>query len=149
MLRDTRIPGAHRPDVAGPAARALQRRGSTSHRAYPRRAPDGKLLGLLVHDARDEAQVSSYLAERRHREAGRLSLSADAQWPHPDAASVEGATDVVIFQRYAIDINRFEQKADGSFLLRPRERTTSELLNPDPKDPSLEAWSRPLSFRIA
>lgn len=100
------------------------------------RAPDGTLLGLLVHDARDEKQINSYLADR-----GTIVKQGEAAYLVMEGGhilrqqAVGAAPDVVAFERYAVDVNRFEQKADAGFVLRPRERPTTELLSPDPKDP--------------
>ena len=100
------------------------------------RASDGTLLGLLVHDARDEKQVTSYLSERaalvRQGQSVFLMMEKGHIMRRQDAA---GAADVVVFDRYAVDINRFEQKADQSLLVKPRERPTPELIWPDPNDP--------------
>jgi lipopolysaccharide export system permease protein len=98
------------------------------------KAQDGRLLGLLIHDARNPAQVSSYLAEsgyivKQGPAAYLLMSNGHILRSQPNAAS-----DVIMFERYAVDINRFEQKTDSSFQLRPTERTTDELINPDPND---------------
>ena len=100
------------------------------------RASDGELLGLLMHDARDAAQVSSYLAESGYI----VKQGASAYLLMKNGHVIrEGATsappDVVAFERYAVDINRFEQKAEQSFSLRPREWYTTELWSPNPNDP--------------
>jgi lipopolysaccharide export system permease protein len=99
------------------------------------RAADGTLLGLLIHDARDESQPASYLAE-----TGLLVRQGAAAYllmrnGHILRKAAEGTgTDIVAFDRYAVDLNRFEQKPDQGLTLRPRERQTTELLNPDPED---------------
>jgi lipopolysaccharide export system permease protein len=104
------------------------------------RAPDGKLLGLLVHDARQDAQSSSYLAEQATlvKQGGAVYLLME-NGHIVRSSGVNASPDVVLFERYAIDINRFEQKADAGFALRPRERTTEELFNPDPNDAYFKA----------
>ncbi len=100
------------------------------------RSDDGTLIGLLIHDARDEKQATSYLAERgsivKQGQAVYLLMENGHILRKPAA---DGPADVVVFQRYAVDINRFEQKADVGLLIRPRERLSHELLNPYPKDP--------------
>jgi lipopolysaccharide export system permease protein len=104
------------------------------------RAGDGALLGLLIHDGRDEKQVNSYLAER-----GTLVRQGTAAFlvmenGHIVRRVTDGpGADIVAFQRYVVDINRFEQKADQGLVLRPRDRTTLELLAPDPNDPIWQA----------
>ncbi len=99
------------------------------------RAPDGELLGLLMHDARDPAQVSSYLAESGYivkQGASAYLLMKNGHIVRELANNPQ--PDVVLFQRYAVDINRFEQKAEQSLVLRPREWTTLELLKPSATD---------------
>ena len=47
------------------------------------RAPNGELLGLMMHDARDPKQVVTYLAERgRIIKQGGAGLPAHGQGPH-------------------------------------------------------------------
>lgn len=100
------------------------------------RAADGQLLGLLMHDGRDPNQVSSYLAETGYLVKQGASVYLLMQNGNILREGVAGAPpDVVAFDRYAIDINRFEQKAEQSFTLRPREWYTSELLAPNVQDP--------------
>jgi lipopolysaccharide export system permease protein len=99
------------------------------------RAPDGELLGLLMHDARDPAQVSSYLAESGYivkQGASAYLLMKNGHIVRELANNPQ--PDVVLFQRYAVDINRFEQKAEQSLVLRPREWTTRELIAPSAAD---------------
>ena len=100
------------------------------------RAPDGTMLGLLVHDARDDKQATTYLAETAHmvRQGPSVFLLMENGHILRKQDTVEAA-DVVVFDRYAVDINRFEQKAETSLLIKPRERTTAELFDPDPNDP--------------
>src|SRR5262249_57078091 len=47
----------------------------------------------------------------------------------------EAAPQIIAFDRYAVDLNQLEQRTDQIVVLRPRERYTGELLNPDPNDP--------------
>jgi lipopolysaccharide export system permease protein len=101
------------------------------------RSPDGKLLGMLMHDARDPKQVSSYLAE-----TGTIIKQTNSVYLLMEKGhilrrtSVDTAPDIVIFDKYAVDIQRFDQKNDPSTVVRPpRERTTADLLNPNPEDP--------------
>ena len=100
------------------------------------RAADGELRGLLVHDQRDPAQVSSYLAESGYIVKQGASAYLLMQKGNIIREGASGAPpDVVVFDRYAVDINRFEQKAEQTFVLRPREWYTDELLNPNVEDP--------------
>ncbi len=104
------------------------------------RAPDGELLGLLMHDARDPTQISSYLAESGYIIKQGISAYLLMKNGHViRETATSGQPDVVAFQRYAVDINRFEQKAEQSLSFRPREWTTAELLNPSPTDPGYKS----------
>jgi lipopolysaccharide export system permease protein len=104
------------------------------------RAPDGELLGLLMHDARDPAQISSYLAESGYiikQGASAFLLMKNGHIVRELANNPQ--PDVVLFQRYAVDINRFEQKAEQALSFRPREWTTAELLSPSASDPGYKS----------
>ena len=103
------------------------------------RAADGELLGLLMHDARDATQVSSYLAESGYIVKQGASAYLLMRNGHIVRETAAAPADVVAFERYAVDINRFEQKAEQSFSLRPREWYTNELWSPDPDDPLYKA----------
>jgi lipopolysaccharide export system permease protein len=101
------------------------------------RGTDGTMLGLLVSDARDDKTTTSYLAEtaRMVRQGESMFLVMNKGHILRKTAGA-GAAEVVVFERYAVDINRFDQKADagGVAPLKPRERPTDELLYPDPND---------------
>ncbi len=97
------------------------------------RTPDGQLLGLLVHDTRNPAQIQSYLSERGAvvnqngtafltMENGHILRSNGFRQP----------TQIISFSTYTVDLDRFEQKSQESFELKPREYYLDDLLNPDP-----------------
>jgi lipopolysaccharide export system permease protein len=92
------------------------------------RSADGKLLGLLLNDARDPKDIKSYLAEtgsiiKRDKAAYLLMQNGHIL----RQGSATAAADIITFDRYAVDINRFEQRGDGGTELRPREMSTPEL----------------------
>jgi lipopolysaccharide export system permease protein len=96
----------------------------------------GELLGLLMHDARDPKTVSSYLSE-----TGHLVKQGDSTFLLMEKGHIvrrtEGdrAAEIIAFERYAVDLKRFEQKdAAAQQYTRPRERYTSELMYPPPND---------------
>lgn len=100
------------------------------------RAPNGELLGLMMHDARDPKQIVTYLSERA------LIIKQDGQaYLRMDKGHIvrrlenEAAPQIIAFERYAVDANQLEQRADQVNYVRPRQRYTSELLAPDPNDP--------------
>jgi lipopolysaccharide export system permease protein len=100
------------------------------------RAPNGELLGLLLHDARDPKQVASYLAERAQIIKQRGEEYLRMQSGH----IVRGVDDgkppqIIAFTEYVIDLNQLDQKAGISEVgVRPRERYTGDLLLPAADD---------------
>src|SRR5262245_29083298 len=99
------------------------------------RGPGGELLGLMMHDARDPKQVVTYLAER-----GLIIKQAGMAYLRMDKGHIvrrlenEHNPQIVAFDRYAVDLNQLEQRVDQANQLRPRERSTAELIWPDPDD---------------
>lgn len=101
------------------------------------RTPDGDLVGLIVHDARNREQIMTYLAKR-----GRIVRDGDdaflvmqsGQIHRKQANEKDESVQIVEFDRYIFDISQFGPK---SILeeLKPRERYLGELLNPAPDDP--------------
>lgn len=100
------------------------------------RTPDGELKGLLMHDARDPAQVSSYLAE-----SGRIIRQGNATYMLMSEGHIlrrtgkEQPAEIIVFDRYALDIQRFEQRDVAGLVTRPREHYTPALMFPSPNDP--------------
>ena len=100
------------------------------------RAPTGELLGLMMHDARDPKQIVTYLAE-----TGLIIKQAGTAYLRMDRGHIirrledDAAPQIIAFDRFAVDINQFEQRADQVVVVRPRERYTGELVDPDPNDP--------------
>jgi lipopolysaccharide export system permease protein len=96
------------------------------------REPNGELLGLLLHDARDPKQVASYLAERaqilKQRGAAFLRMEKGHIVRHVEN---EKAPQIIEFAEYTVDLNELEQRQDLSQFVRPRERYTTELLRAD------------------
>jgi lipopolysaccharide export system permease protein len=114
--------------------------GLTIHIAE--RAGNGDLLGLMIHDARDQTQVMTYLAEQ-----GRIMKQADGrgmlimrnghiQRQNDKSRSVN----IVVFDSYIFDISQFGPK-EGARDFKPRERFMDELLNPDVNDPYYQSNS--------
>jgi lipopolysaccharide export system permease protein len=102
------------------------------------RAPNGELLGLLLHDARDPKQVASYLSER----AQIIKQRGDEYLRMQNGHIVRGADDskapqIIAFTEYVIDLNQLDQRPEMAEVgLRPRERYTGELLRPAADDPA-------------
>lgn len=95
------------------------------------RAMNGELIGLLMHDTRDKTQAQSYLAERGQivkqdptaylvMSTGHIIRRSDPKEP----------PQIIAFDKYAVDLDRFEAQDDGEGELKPRERYFSELYDP-------------------
>ncbi len=111
------------------------------------RALNGELLGLIVHDTRDKAQSQSYLAERGiivKRQPSNYLVMSDGHIVR--RTDKDEPAQIVAFDKYAVDLDRFEKKLDGdNDDLKPRERYLSELLHPQANSQSY--ISSPGKFR--
>jgi lipopolysaccharide export system permease protein len=99
------------------------------------RSPTGDLLGLLVHDERDNKQVMSYLADRGRiisNDDGAYLVMFDGHVQRYEPQSSDKGVQIVAFDQYVLNISDFSPKDTESKDLQPRERYLSELINPDP-----------------
>jgi lipopolysaccharide export system permease protein len=102
---------------------------------YRERGANGALLGIFMQDRRDPDQISTYIAER-----GETAESGDQSYLVLEKGSVQrqskGDRDpaIVVFQRYALDLSQFGSTDEGA-PLKPRERSTIELLTASKSDP--------------
>jgi lipopolysaccharide export system permease protein len=99
------------------------------------RSPTGDLLGLLVHDERDDNQLMSYLADRGRiisNDDGAYLVMFDGHVHHYEKKSPDQGVQIVAFDQYIFNISDLNPKDAGSSELRPRERYLSDLLNPGP-----------------
>jgi len=99
------------------------------------RSPTGDLLGLLVHDERDDKLVMSYLAERGRiisNNDGAYLVMFDGHVHRYEVKDPSKGVQIVAFDQYVLNISDFSAKDTSSKELRPRERYLSELLKPDP-----------------
>ena len=100
------------------------------------RSPTGDLLGLLVHDERDDKQLMSYLADRGRiisNDDGAYLVMFDGHVHRYETKCPDQGVQIVAFDQYLLNISDLNPKDTGSKELRPRERYLGELLNPDPK----------------
>jgi lipopolysaccharide export system permease protein len=98
------------------------------------RAPNGDILGLIMHDTRSGKSAMSYLAERGQivkQESGSYLIMSGGHVLSQDDRKAPPR--IVAFDRYALDLDAFDQKISDDKDLRPRERYYSELINPDPE----------------
>jgi lipopolysaccharide export system permease protein len=102
---------------------------------YREHGADGSLRGVFMQDRRDPAHITSYIAER-----GRTIEKNGANYLVLDEGSYQrpatgGDSAIVTFKDYTIDLTQFAHQEETS--KRPRERSTAELLTPDPNDQSM------------
>lgn len=106
---------------------------------YRERGPNGELMGVFIQDRRDPERISSYLAEK-----GVTAEIDSHSYLVLDKGSIQrrqpNARDaaIVAFERYAIDLSQFGGKGDETY--KPRERTTMELILPDPDDQQVQKF---------
>lgn len=105
---------------------------------YRERAPNGDMHGLFIQDRREPTKTSTYIAEAgRTIEMGAQNYlvleKGSIQRQSPD--SLDPA--IIVFERYAIDLAQFSPEEGGP--VRPRERSTLELLRRDPNEPMVRA----------
>ena len=104
---------------------------------YRERGPDGSLRGILMEDRRDPNHISSYVAA-----TGQTWSNEDNNYLVLNDGSIQrhqpGGKDaaIIVFQRYALDLAQFGSEGEGA-PLRPRERSTGDLMHPDMKDPAV------------
>ena len=103
---------------------------------YRQRGADRSLNGVFMQDRRDSAHITTYIAERGQtidRNGATYLVLSNGSYQRPQAA---GDSAIVTFEDYTIDLSQFISRAEAS--KRPRERTTAELISPDPNDPTLQ-----------
>ncbi len=117
--------------VIQPGAFSSPEQGLTFH--IRERAPNGELMGLIVHDTRNKELNQSYLAER-----GLIIERDPSNYLVMSKGHIVRRTDkdepaqIIAFEKYAVDLDQFEKKIDEDGEdLKPRERYLSELINPE------------------
>lgn len=99
------------------------------------RAENGDLIGLMIHDERDESQIMTYLAEKgqiiKQDDGTALLIMQDGHIQRQNSKDAD--VNIVTFERYIFDLSQFGPK-EGARDYKPRERYLGELLFPDPKD---------------
>ena len=101
------------------------------------RSMSGDLLGLLVHDERDEKQVMSYLAERGRiitNDEGSYLVMFEGYVHRYNSEDADKNVQIVAFDQNMLDISEFSPKDNAGKYLRPREQYISDLISPDMND---------------
>ncbi len=110
------------------------------------RALNGELLGLVMHDTRDKKLAQSYLAEH-----GVIVKQPPSAYLVMTAGHIVRRTDpneppqIIAFDKYAVDLDKFETQENENSEYKPRERYFSELYNPGPDSALFK--SQPGQFR--
>jgi lipopolysaccharide export system permease protein len=117
-------------------------KGITFH--FREKSGGGTMVGILIHDGRDPARQTTYLAERGQIvEQGKSAyiVLEEGSVHRRQANARENA--IVAFERYAIDLDQFGGDG-GNVVYKPRERTTWELLN----TPADDAYAKLIAGRF-
>jgi lipopolysaccharide export system permease protein len=130
--------------VIQPGAFSSPEQGLTFH--IRERDPNGELLGLIVHDTRNKELNQSYLAERgvivERPPSNYLFMSKGHIVRRNDK---DEPAQIIVFEKYAVDLDQFEKKLSEDEDLKPRERYLGELLHPEATSNSYR--SAPGKFR--
>ena len=105
------------------------------------RSLNGDLLGLLVHDERDDKQVMSYLAERGRiitNDEGSYLVMFDGYVHRYNSEDKNQNVQIVAFDQNMLDLSEFAPKDTTGNDVRPREMYFSDLLSPDMNDKAVQ-----------
>jgi lipopolysaccharide export system permease protein len=125
--------------VIQPGRFSSPERGLTFH--IRDRSPNGDLLGLLVHDERDDKQVMSYLADRGRiitNDEGSYLVMLGGYVQRYNTSKDDKNVQIVAFDQNMLDLSEFGPKDVSGKDLKPRETYISDLLNPDLTNPAIQ-----------
>ncbi|WP_018261031.1 LPS export ABC transporter permease LptF [Methylobacterium sp. WSM2598] len=133
-LRDllTRVRGDFIANVVQEGQFTSLDNGITFH--FRERAPGGVLLGIFMQDRREAGRSVTYLAERGQALDldGQTYLVLEKGSIHRQQQNSRDAS-IISFARYAVDLAAFTPP-DTDTVYKPRERSTAQLLFPDPNE---------------
>ncbi len=115
---------------------------------YRERGPGGALLGIFMQDRRDAGRINTYIAE-----SGLTVSNNKDNYLILEKGSMQRQTAsdrdpvIVAFERYAIDLSQFGEEGEGA-PLKPRERSTKALLEPNLADPYVRANLGPMRSEL-
>jgi len=104
------------------------------------RALNGDLYGLVVDDRRKPDEAQSYLAEIAQivKQDDTAYLIMTNGHIHRRAPG-DDAAQIIAFEKYIVDLDRFDKRQSNKFDYKPRERYYHELINPDENDTYYQA----------
>ncbi|ACA19424.1 permease YjgP/YjgQ family protein [Methylobacterium sp. 4-46] len=133
-LRDllTRVRGDFIANVVQEGQFTSLDNGITFH--FRESAPGGVLLGIFMQDRREAGRSVTYLAERGQALDldGQTYLVLEKGSIHRQQQNSRDAS-IISFARYAVDLAAFTPP-DTDTVYKPRERSTAQLLFPDPNE---------------
>ena len=114
------------------------------------RSQNGELLGLIMQDQRKPPQSQAFLANR----GVIVKQGEDAYLVMTDGHIInrnkpKEPPQIIVFDRYAVDLDQFEPKTAGTYIYKPRERYFSELMWPDTTTASFKKSAGFFPRRIA
>src|SRR5271157_241496 len=100
---------------------------------YRDRGPGGELLGIFMNDTREQGQNNVYRSE-----TGIAAKLGDQNFLVLETGTIQrqdkdAKPAMIVFDSYALDLAHFGSRGDGA-PLRPRERSTSSLMEIDAND---------------
>src|SRR6185437_8149247 len=105
------------------------------------RSLNGDLLGLLVHDERNDKQVMSYLAERGRivtNDEESYLVMFDGYVHRYNSEDKNQNVQIVAFDQNMLDLSEFAPKDTTGTDVRPREMYFSDLLSPNMTDKAIQ-----------
>ncbi|MCH9807343.1 MAG: LPS export ABC transporter permease LptF [Alphaproteobacteria bacterium] len=130
--------------VMQPGSFTTPEKGLTFH--IRAREFNGDILGLVVNDNRNKKEQQTYLAKRGQivkQDPTAYLIMYDGHILR--RTSSKEPAQIIVFDKYIIDLDRLDQGRNKTFDLKPRERYLHELTNPK-KDDALFA-ANPGQFR--
>lgn len=103
------------------------------------RALNGELQGLIMNDTRDPKQAQAFLAENGIIvKQGKTAFLVMTHGHILRRTDPKEPAQIIAFDKYAVDLERFETKTTEDNDLRPRERYYDELVHPSPDSISFQ-----------
>lgn len=124
--------------VMQPGQFSSPEKGLTFH--IKKREFNGDLIGLVISDNRNPREPQTYLAEH-----GQIVKQPPTAYLILQDGHILRRTEptepaqIIVFDKYIIDLDRLDQRKDVGFHLKPRERYLSELVKPEPDDAHYKA----------
>ncbi len=107
---------------------------------FRERGQNKDMLGVLIHDKRDQANQVTIVARRSSlvsNDTGNFMVFYDGNIQR--RSDVAEKINLVVFKQYSYDLSELSPEAKITFL-KPKEKFIGDLYNPDPTDPYFRTW---------